>query len=172
MNLSDSEKQRGAVLIELAIAAPLLMWLFLISTEYVRALEAQQAMAVISREAANATFRDCVELDDRNECLDYVYNQVAGSAQVALPGAELLISVYILHHDPVTKVDTVTVETRPPGGVASGKLSQFSVGDYSTTHLGFMQAQQKIAVAEVFFKFTPFFKDTPISTDFYDAAIY
>ncbi|MFN8389652.1 MAG: TadE family protein [Bdellovibrionota bacterium] len=166
------EESRGAIIVELVIAAPLLVVLFLMSSEYVRALQVQQAMAVISKEAANGTFRDCIELDNLDECIQYEFSQVSTAAQAAVPGIELLLSVYTYEDDPV-KGPTVSQALYPPTGItASGKASRYSLATFSTTQLAFMQRQGKIAIAEVYYTFSPILEQTPIVTDFYDAAIY
>ncbi len=89
--MSRSERrEKGAVLVEVAIAVPVFILLFLLSSEYVRAMQAQHSMAVLTREAANAAFRDCIELDEMDECLDYVYDNMTSSAGVILPRSKLL----------------------------------------------------------------------------------
>lgn len=169
-----SRDERGIVLLELAIALPIFVLLFLFSSEYVRALQAQQSLAVLSREAANAAFRDCIELDDMEECLDYVYENMTTSAQAVLPGAELLITIYTYDVDKKTGKATTSVRgIRPASGkVASGRESKITLDLFENRYKGFMQLHQKIAVAEIFFDFAPFFSQPLISREFYDAAIY
>lgn len=180
MNLTDrsrlslSAETSGAVIMELALALPVLVLLFLSSTEYVRALQVQQTLAVVSREAANATFRDCVELDNVDECLDYVYDRMFDSSQKALPGMELIITIYTYDFDPITGVEKIERAGVRPASAATpkGRPSKFSLAEFQGPKKAFMQLQQKIAIAETFVSFTPIIENAPISREFYDAAIY
>lgn len=181
MSLSKSQAsalglsgESGIALLEFAFALPIFVLLFLFSLEYVRALQSQQSMAVLTREAANGAFRDCLELDEMDDCLDVVHGNLSNAIDATLPGAELIISVYTYDDKHGTVPGVVKMNgIRPAGGViASGKKSKYTVDTFKTTQRGLIVLHQKIAIAEIFYEFTPLFAQPIIGSSFYDAAIY
>ena len=171
MNRSENH---GAVLLELTIALPILILLFLTSIEYVRALQSQQSMAVLTREAANAAFRDCLELDDMSRCMDVIHENMTTSAGMVLSRSEIMISVYVNEADPKTGAETVVLKAiRPASGETPlGKKSKYTLANFQGPQAAFIQLHQKIAIAEIFYEFQPFISQSFITKDFYDAAIY
>ncbi|MBP9837426.1 MAG: pilus assembly protein [Proteobacteria bacterium] len=197
---NNIKNQQGSVLIELAISLPIFVMVFLSSVEYVRALQAQQNLAVFTDAAAKAAFQDCVELDDKTTCLSKSYFDMLESTRLVLPAAELIVSIYTCDLDLATNTCTSTVKVtqycpsyipagypprpNPPTGAVADDSNpcSFSTGASSkyytdfttagTTENNALQKQGKIVVAEGLYQFIPVVNFTPIVRDLYYNAVY
>lgn len=160
----------------------MLVLLFLVSTEYIRALQKRQTMSMLVRELANSAFRDCVELDTSVECLtQLVSNTLDPEAQQVLPGVEIMVSIYAYVTDPLTGTTSIQRlgmypnPACPPSGpccVSPGHCSRYNLDLYTGPQTGFIKDQERIAIAEVYYRFSPIIESAPIGREFYDAAIY
>lgn len=176
INLATTgEDNSGAVLFELAIAMFFLIILFLGSSEYSRALQMQQTMSVFTREAANATFRDCLELDAPAKCVTEVYDRIYGVAAQALPSIRLLVSVYSF--DPAKTAGTelkLVTSYGTPG--TSTRLTEAAIRDLHLVKVYqvAIKKEVKFVVAETFSAFQPIMAPNFATkfTEFYDVNIY
>ena len=97
-------EQRGSAILELAVVIPFILLLSFMGLELGRGLEIHQAMNVLSKELANAMYRDCApygavvgDLEMLQKLQTCVYNSVEQfkpQVENVLPGAVLVGSVY------------------------------------------------------------------------------
>lgn len=176
----DKLDQRGSVLLELAIALPVLITLFLISNDLVRAIQNQQKMSLFTKEIAHAVFQDCIELEDPNQCIADSYNTIFNTAKTVLGDTEVefLLTVYQCDLDSSGNCDggITTIKKCPDSSCVSSYSGEGS--KYSSKFTGSGDAvdtlkdQGRIVVAECFHRFTPFINASPLHLVLYDSAVY
>lgn len=184
--------QEGAVLLELSIVLPILILFFMVSSDFVRALQEQQKISLFSKEMAHAVFQDCLEMEDPDQCMVDTYNRVTNVAQQLLGAAdvEFFLTMYSCDLDAANNCSGgIKVKRKCPNFLPNEVTSDIAQvcnssflgagGSRYITHFsgtGFavdpLKAQGKIVVAESFRRFTPFIGFSPIPLNLYDSAVY
>lgn len=134
---------QGAALVELALIVGLLLFLLLGGLDLNRMLRRSHVLDSLSKQGGNRVFRECVVLNTSiQECLDQIHIEfTTGYVQAALPGAQLVISVFDL--------ETNTTFRAPVGATSAYALSESSVQSLAATSslLEFNDAQ-RLVIAE------------------------
>lgn len=94
----DREKgEKGTALIEMAIVAPLLLFLVLAGLQYSKVLDRAQWATQLSREVANLFYRECSsrEKSEMGTCLDVnVLNDIRSNTGMLAPGTQFVVAVF------------------------------------------------------------------------------
>lgn len=173
----QASSERGVAIIELAIVLPMLILLFFGAIELVRALQMQERMTVLTKEAANIMFRDCLELDEpaltqaagADACMNKALADIDNASRFVMPGALWILSLY-------DKDSATPGNLKARVSSAGAPASRF---DTNPVPNGLLLSQGKIVTAEVFFTYRPLFHDgvggsniIPVTTQLYDATMY
>ena len=159
-----SRDSAGVAMIELALMLPFLILLFFGATEFVRVLQTKQNLSAIVREGATSVFRECLELDNPDPCLDSVYSRIQAAADAIQPGSSIKLSLYVMAEAPAT---TISVFTRGP------LASLYNAADFASggSLNDVISDERRLAIAEASFTLDliiPVFSNP----EFYDAAIF
>lgn len=172
VHISLDRLERGAALIELAIVLPFLFVLFFGATELVRYIGTYQRLSVLSKEAANLVFRECIELDDDNarDCLQRVRNTMNGTQSSVLPNTTFILTIL---REPPSGIGAIQVLKEPPTDPPP-HVSKFGSATAPAFRPGFVARARRVAVAEVFHVYDPIFdyRWVGISYDMYDWTVY
>ncbi len=84
----------GSVMLEFALMAPVLLALVLGTFEISKMFRIDQGLMSFSRGCAQATFRTCILRSDKATCLNDLRSQLNHLASLAVPGAEVVLSMY------------------------------------------------------------------------------
>jgi len=134
-----SSTQSGTVMIELALVIPVLLAVIFGTFEISRVLQTDQALITFTRQCARSIFRDCAEVTEDpftpgsevQTCMNGVYDDMLALANLAVPGAEIIWSVYdykqgkiaFMGPPPVLEESTVTLLGINGVNIDSGKTS-------------------------------------------------
>ncbi len=151
-------------MIELALMLPFLVLLFFGATEFVRVLQTKQNLSAIVREGANSVFRECLELDAPDQCMDSVYSRIQAAADAIQPGSTIKLTLFVKADPPST---TITSFTRGP------LASNYSNADFASGAAleDILTDQRRLAVAEAAFTLDPIIPIIP-NPEFTDAAMF
>ncbi|RIL11777.1 MAG: hypothetical protein DCC75_01690 [Proteobacteria bacterium] len=133
--------QAGAALAELAIIAPFLLAITLASIDVSTYLRDRAVLSSLSREAANSAFRQCPP--DDGGCVDRVRLSLQDYASSIVPGAEIIISNYVLSGGEVVR----TVLSQPPGSAHATRFTPARVKAEVQALNGF---KANISIGEVY----------------------
>ena len=181
----ERKKNSGQSAIEFALVMPILL-VFILAVLECSAMfvEAQRASA-LSREIANAVFRDCGNLNDSagnpqlTNCVDSIVNPVGGAAAKLLPDfnarGKIIASLY------KGKVGNQGSLQFKPAGLAAQKTSGLanfnSRYDISNIDLAILNNQKLLSFGEVFYQYKPLtqigsFLQMILPRNYYEVTIY
>ncbi len=162
----------GGGLAEFAILIPLVLCLAVASINLIRMVQVKQLLSSVSREGANAAYRTCAKSSGsaRTSCLEALEAELTAYAQSAIPGAEIILSIYqrdTLNPTQVTRVEMVGAEIDPdrpldpaatPVGRHRSKIqaSTFKSLVNPTGEAPITTAMSFFTTAEVFYTHIPF----------------
>ena len=178
--LSRNQNSHGSVLVELALILPLMLSLTFGSFEIAKLIRFQQTLSVVSREGANAAFRECSTSTTPSSCLDApntpndVWGRINRYQNTVIPGAEIILSIY--RYDSATLTISLVGQTGidpMTGQTPAGRKSHFTPGPLDPNNpnpptdlyravpanefgLGSINSgNPTIAIAEVFYLYRP-----------------
>lgn len=133
-HVREQSEYLGSTLIELALTLPILLSLTFGGLEVSKIFQVKQTLSSVSREAANASFRDCSPVVSSSGCLETVRATTSTFANSLFTGIEVVISVYDYFPagaNPST--EPATVKLRNVAGLSTstgrtplGKASRFT----------------------------------------------
>lgn len=85
---------RGSAFLELALLTPVLLAVSLGTFELARVQNIQQRMSYVSSEIARSAFELCNTAINKQSCIDNLLLTINTNAQNALPGVEVVVSMY------------------------------------------------------------------------------
>lgn len=162
--------QRGSVLLELALALPVIILLSFLSIETARSLRYVQVAATLSREVASLAYRDCIGDQDQKLvfCLRRVRDEVLGYANNLVDDSELIVSMYT--YDGTTAERATSYE--------AGVSSQYNLSGTTITGLNdvnFLTNQRIVVIGEVTVPYEPLVPRLSeafnLGEDLYDATV-
>lgn len=171
--------EQGAAILELALVLPVLFVLFFASLELVRALEAKNAIAIFSREAAHSVYSNCLELDTKDvfgndatyiaDCVQAegqsLYDIANSGANPVMPQMTMVISVFEYSGGSVVK--------RAQIGFPAGTPSRYdeNTGNGPGADSALYSNLGKVVIAETNFAFRPIVY-APLTLGLYEVTIY
>lgn len=189
MSLLDKPKSihsrtAGQAMVEFIFIIPVLFVFILAVLEFSTIYVQVQRNASLSREVANAIFRDCATLvsTEINGCMDNIVNQVNAQAGGLLEnfnsgGPALrgkIIAKTFLPIKGTTKIQTYESHTAGSNAVVDNFISRF---DENTVDKTIVQNQGAVVTGEVFYGYKPLtiignLLNTTLPDNFYEATIY
>jgi Flp pilus assembly protein TadG len=158
-------------MIELALVIPFLIIVVLAAFDFSGLFRNYQKLSMISRESANVAFRDClsqVSNSDIESCVAASHLKISTQLGAALPGVELLISLYELN------TSTATVERKaiyPSSGLTdSGRSTYYDATKVQNEVLSLRDGNNRVVISEVYFRETPFWRTG--DQQYYESTIY
>lgn len=149
-------------MVEFAFTIPILMFIALMMVELTSMFVESQKASAISREAANAIYRDCIGSNDIGGCMDQLLADVTQGAGLLLTDfagrGRITLNIYQIDGNG-NQIPTIT---RPVGGTATRIV----------VDQGILAATKFMATAEVFYahNFMNFFGLGAM--DIYESTIY
>ena len=126
---------------------------------------------MISRESANTAFRGCLTKTATAEieaCLAHSHETITSQLGSALPGVELMISLYEL--DPLT----ASIERKgiypSSGATPSGKPTRYAATRVQNEVLSLRDGNNRVVISEVYFEDSPFWRAG--DRHYYESTIY
>lgn len=144
---SARRNERGIALVELALVVPVLFFIILAAVEYGMLLKKYEQLSHISREAANSAFRECATQATPQACIDTVTARSTQAAQVLVPGAAVILSLYrydsTMRRTQLQAVNQATANAR-------GFTTRYSPGSFSATTIN--NDNKTVVASEVFYQ--------------------
>lgn len=174
--------QSGSVLLEFALVLPIIFMLLVGSIEFSRGLRAREMMAALGREASSHAFRECAAetqarictntLSTADACLMRIRSHVLGLGRITLGDTQTLrITMSTYAYNPNTSSVVALGISRAADGTPDP--TEFSEARLQRDFLPLIQSHKVLAIAEVWYGFTPFFNVSWLRpSTFYDPTIY
>ena len=165
---------RGQALTELALIFPLLLVFILGSVEFANLMMTALRTASLSREVANAGFRDCAALDgaQANTCLDNITNKVLSGAGLMMTSFNSRGSIIATIYKKDLNQPTTVVAQKTKGAAHASRYGASSVDQ------NIMAQDGRIVIGEVIYQYTPLTTIKNIltlvgfPTEIYEVTIY
>ena len=169
--------RRGQALIELALMLPIFLAIVLGTVEYSNMFMTSLRASNLSRQIANAAFRDCAFLSDAamSGCLSTVTGKVAADANEILQDfatrGTVIASTYVRDNTMSPPVRLASTRSAGAGGHVSGYTR-------TTVDLNIVTQHDRIVIGELFYPYTaitPFSSVLPlvnVRSQLYEVTIY
>lgn len=175
---SRARSERGQSIIELALIIPILFVFFFGLLEFTVMFVQSQRVTTLSREVANAAFRDCSSRTgaELNSCLQGIVDQINVGANI-----NNILPSFTAKGRVVASVYDWDLDSNAPRLLSrrgAGSSSQSSKYDENSVDKTVVQNQGVIAIGEIYYNYTAI---TPITslldlvdfpTEFYGVTIY
>lgn len=178
MNPFDMKRnKRGQAIIELAVMLPLFLAIVLGAIEYSNMFMTSLRASNLSRQVANAAFRDCAFLSDAAmaDCLTTVTSRVAEDAALLLTDfaarGRVIATAYVRDTGMAPQVRLAATSANGGGAYASRY-------DRNSVDAGLINQHDRIVIGELFYPYTaitPFAQVLPIVNvrdQLYEVTIY
>lgn len=184
---TEEPRQRGSVMVELAIVVPIIVVIGFLSIELTRALRLRQAMNSVAREVANESFRNCEGSTAADVCLDSVVNSVTQRINYLLPNIYIASTIYEIDRTPPIPAGGPPINRE---GVHDPTIrSKYTAGspnfntafaDCAASGNCLRRQTDAVIIVEIFYNYHPVFKGfgtawglvIPDNEEFYDAVIF
>jgi len=149
--------KKGQAALEFIFGIPLLLTFFMALIEFSALLIHEHRVSALSREAANAAFRDCGSFwgGDLDDCLDAVVTQIDAGAGGMLPEfserGRVIASVW--RPDPASVIEPPTPVLASQRGSGNGVYSSKFSDEHMDSSL--VKNHEVIAIGEVFYPYEP-----------------
>lgn len=168
----------GHILLEATLIIPIIITIAFAGIEFTRSMRHAKIAMSLSREAANLVFRECSDRFSLNntQCLRSKQLELDGFAESLVPGAEVIVTVYITQETkPGTSIALPELRARQPQQPSANSNPQF------VTRLNapptFLSDEHTVVIAEAYVPYSPlisgisgFFRFNPQLGAFYDAT--
>ena len=146
------KSERGQAMTEMALIIPLLLVFILGAVEFSNLLMTALKATSLSREAANASFRDCAFLDNvaANTCLEDISTKILTGAKLTLPdfdaNGRIITSIY--ERLPNQATTLVLQKTKGSGAYSS----HYTAGSVNAS---IVVKHKRVVISEIIYKYEP-----------------
>jgi Flp pilus assembly protein TadG len=151
---ANARADKAGVILEFALILPLILGITLGAFETARAMRIHQRMSVLSREAANAAFRECSDLPSPSACLNNVLTRMNSLNASGAPGAELVLTIFTYDASTSNVVLAGRAGTDGAGVTSKGNATRYSSANVASNITSLNAQNRVIAISEVFLPYS------------------